>query len=65
VGLAHLRPDVGRGDDLPLLIEQAGACGEDQIRLVGLGGVGIGGTGEQPGTADKLHGHAPECAMPL
>ena len=45
--------------------DRAGAGGEDQISLVGLGGVGIGGTGEQPGTADKLHGHAPECAMPL
>ena len=56
--LAHLRPDVGRRDDLPLLIEWAGARGEDQVRLVGPGGVGIGGTGEQPGTADELHGHA-------
>jgi hypothetical protein len=41
----------------PLLIERAGARGEDQIGLLIPGGVGVRSTGKQAGTADKLHGH--------
>jgi hypothetical protein len=58
--LTHLRPDVRWGNDLAVLIERAGTCGKDQIGPVSPGGVGIRGAGEQPGAADKLHGHGNE-----
>lgn len=57
-GLAHLRADVARGHDPPLVIERAGARGEDQVILAGPGGVGVRGTRKESGAADEVHGHA-------
>ena len=56
--LAHLRADIARGDHLPLLIERAGASGEDKNAAGSLGSVGIRGTREEPGATDEVHGHA-------
>jgi predicted ABC-type transport system involved in lysophospholipase L1 biosynthesis ATPase subunit len=55
--LAHLRSDVSGSNDSPVLIERAGTRSEDEIGRGSLGGVGIRGTGEEPGAADKFNGH--------